>query len=76
MRISRVEAFRVRWSPDDRPAQASAWVRVHCEDGLSGIGEASPMQGGLASLGIVAHHLAPVLVGRDPLDHAVQPQAT
>jgi L-alanine-DL-glutamate epimerase-like enolase superfamily enzyme len=71
VRISRVEAFRVRWSPDDRPAQGSAWVRVHCEDGLSGIGEASPMQGGLASLGIVAHHLAPMLVGRDPLDHAV-----
>ena len=71
MSISRVEAFQVRWAPEERAAQASAWVRVHCEDGLSGIGEASPMQGGLASLGIVAHHLAPVLVGRDPLDHAV-----
>lgn len=71
MRISRVEAFQVRWSPDDRLAQGSAWVRVHCEDGLSGIGEASSMQGGLASLGIIAHHLAPILVGRDPLDHAV-----
>ncbi|HEX5320970.1 MAG TPA: mandelate racemase/muconate lactonizing enzyme family protein, partial [Stellaceae bacterium] len=36
-----------------------------------GVGEASPMQGGLASLGIVAHDLAPALVGADPLDHAV-----
>ena len=29
------------------------------------------MQGGLASLGIVKHNLAPALVGEDPLDHAV-----
>ena len=29
------------------------------------------MQGGLASLGIVAHNLAPALIGKDPLDHAV-----
>jgi L-alanine-DL-glutamate epimerase-like enolase superfamily enzyme len=71
MRISRVEAFQVRWSSDERPAQSSAWVRVHGEDGVSGIGEASPMQGGLASLGVVAHHLATVLIDQDPLDHAV-----
>jgi L-alanine-DL-glutamate epimerase-like enolase superfamily enzyme len=38
---------------------------------LSGLGEASPMQGGLASLGIIAHNLAPALIGKDPLDHAV-----
>jgi len=29
------------------------------------------MQGGLASLGITAHNLAPALIGKDPLDHAV-----
>ena len=29
------------------------------------------MQGGLASLGIIAHDLAPALIGKDPLDHAV-----
>src|SRR5947209_2765948 len=29
------------------------------------------MQGGLASLGIVRHNLAPALIGKDPLDHAV-----
>jgi len=29
------------------------------------------MQGGLASLGIIQHDLAPALIGKDPLDHAV-----
>jgi hypothetical protein len=29
------------------------------------------MLGGLASLGIVARDIAPALVGKDPLDHAV-----
>src|SRR5438094_7494363 len=71
MKISKIEAFQVRWSPDDTPQQHSAFVRVHGDDGLSGIGEASPMQGGLASLGIVARDIAPMLIGQDPLDHAV-----
>ncbi len=71
MKIREVEAFQVQWAAEDGPAQRSAWVRVHGDDGLSGIGEASPMQGGLASLGIVARDLAPALIGRDPLDHAV-----
>lgn len=71
MKIEKVEAFQVRWAPNDRPAQNSAWVRVRCDDGVFGIGEASPMQGGLASLGIIARDVAPALVGADPLDHAV-----
>jgi L-alanine-DL-glutamate epimerase-like enolase superfamily enzyme len=71
MKIRDVEAFQVGWAPEDRPEQRSAWVRIHCDDGSSGIGEASPMQGGLASLGIVTHNLAPALIGQDPLDHAV-----
>jgi L-alanine-DL-glutamate epimerase-like enolase superfamily enzyme len=71
MKIEKVEVFQVRWSPSDRPSQNSAWVRVHCDDGVSGIGEASPMQGGLASLGIIARDIAPALFGKDPLDHAV-----
>ncbi len=71
MRIRDIEAFQVGWAPDDKPAQRSAWVIVHADDGMSGIGEASPMQGGLASLGIIARDLAPALVGQDPLDHAV-----
>jgi L-alanine-DL-glutamate epimerase-like enolase superfamily enzyme len=71
MKITNIEAFQVAWAPEDKPQQRSAFVRVHADDGLSGIGEASPMQGGLASLGIVAHDIAPMLVGQDPLDHAV-----
>jgi L-alanine-DL-glutamate epimerase-like enolase superfamily enzyme len=70
-KISKIEAFQVRWSPGDKPALGSAFVRIHCGDGLSGIGEASPMQGGVASLGIVARDIAPALIGQDPLDHAV-----
>jgi L-alanine-DL-glutamate epimerase-like enolase superfamily enzyme len=71
MKITKVEALRLRWTPDDKPAQGSAFVRVHCDGGVSGIGEASPMQGGLASLGIIARDIAPALIGQDPLDHAV-----
>ena len=29
------------------------------------------MLGGLASLGVIQHHIAPALIGADPLDHAV-----
>src|SRR6516225_3012591 len=71
MKIRDIEVFQVSWTPGDRPEQRSAWVRIHCDDGSSGIGEASPMQGGVASLEIVAHNLAPALIGKDPLDHAV-----
>ena len=71
MKITRVEAFQVNWAPSDKPSQRSAFVRVHTDSGLSGIGEASPMQGGRASLGMIAHDVAPMLIGRDPLDHAV-----
>ncbi len=71
MKIRDIEAFQVGWTPDDKPAARSAFVRVHTDDGHSGIGEASPMQGGLASLGIIQRDLAPALIGADPLDHAV-----
>jgi predicted outer membrane repeat protein len=71
MKITRVEAFQVNWAPTDKPSQRSAFVRVHTDTGLAGIGEASPMQGGKASLGMIAHDIGPMLLGRDPLDHAV-----
>jgi L-alanine-DL-glutamate epimerase-like enolase superfamily enzyme len=71
MKIRDVEVFQVSWGPEDRPEQRSAWVRIHCDDGSSGIGEASPMQGGLASLEIIARNLTPALIGKDPLDHAM-----
>jgi L-alanine-DL-glutamate epimerase-like enolase superfamily enzyme len=71
VKITNIEAFQVGWAPGDSPEQRSAWVRIHGDDGCFGIGEASPMQGGLASLGIIARNLAPALIGKDPLDHAV-----
>ena len=71
MRIARIEAFQVRWRPQDAPAQRSALVRVWADDGRSGLGEASPMQGGRASLDMIERDIAPALLGADPLDHAV-----
>ena len=71
MKIERVETFQIQWAPTDKPATRSAFVRVYAEDGLVGIGEASPMLGGRASLGIIEHDIAPALIGADPLDHAV-----
>ena len=71
MQIERVEAFQIQWSPDDTPGQRSAFVRVWTDDGHYGVGEASPMQGGLASLGMIIHDIAPRLIGADPLDQAV-----
>jgi L-alanine-DL-glutamate epimerase-like enolase superfamily enzyme len=71
MKIRDIEVFQVSWTPGDKAEQRSAWVRIHCDEGSFGIGEASPMQGGLASLGIIARNLAPALIGEDPLDHAV-----
>jgi L-alanine-DL-glutamate epimerase-like enolase superfamily enzyme len=71
MKIERIEAFQIQWSPADKPAQRSAFVLVHADDGQIGIGEASPMLGGLASLGIVVHDIAPAILQADPLDHAV-----
>jgi L-alanine-DL-glutamate epimerase-like enolase superfamily enzyme len=71
MKITEVDAFQISWAPDDAPTQRSAFVTIGTDEGLTGIGEASPMQGGLASLGIIRNDLTPVLLGQDPLDHAV-----
>ena len=71
MKIARIEAFQVEWDSEGAPYPRSAYIRVHTDDGLYGIGEASPMQGGLASLQMIVHNLAPELIGADPLDHAI-----
>ena len=71
MKIERIETFQVQWSPDEPPAKRSAFVRVWTDDGRHGVGEVSPMMGGLASLGMIVHNIAPALIGADPLDHAV-----
>jgi L-alanine-DL-glutamate epimerase-like enolase superfamily enzyme len=70
-KIASVEAFQVSWQPDDPPGRRSALVRITTEDGIAGYGEASPMQGGLHSLGIIERDLTRDLVGADPLDQAV-----
>src|SRR5437868_6952303 len=71
MKIARIEVLQLRWDPKDPPTAGSAFLRVWTDDGLCGLGEASPMQGGLASLGILKRDIAPAVVGADPLDHAV-----
>lgn len=71
MKITRVEAFQVGWGEPAGRAGRSAFLRIGTDDGLEGLGEASPMEGGIASLAILAKHVAPFLIGRDPLDHAV-----
>jgi L-alanine-DL-glutamate epimerase-like enolase superfamily enzyme len=71
MKITKIDAFQVSWAPSDLPTQRSAFVIISTDEGLTGIGEASPMQGGLASLGIINHDVAPMLIGADPFDHAV-----
>jgi L-alanine-DL-glutamate epimerase-like enolase superfamily enzyme len=70
MKIANVEAFQITWN-DDSPAKRTSFVRVTTDDGIVGYGECTPMYGGLHVLGIVANTLAPQLIGKDPLDHAV-----
>jgi L-alanine-DL-glutamate epimerase-like enolase superfamily enzyme len=62
--IEKVEAFHVDWG-----GRKSAWVRIWA-GGTYGLGEASPMDHGSASLQIVSA-FRPQLLGADPLDHAV-----
>ena len=66
MRITKVEAFHVDWG-----RSRSAWVRVWSDAGEYGLGEASPMAHGNASLEIVASAFTPLLLGANPLDHRV-----
>ncbi len=71
MKISHVEAFQVQWDKPGAGGGRSAFLRIETEDGLFGLGEASPMEGGVASLAILVKHVAPFLIGKDPLDRAV-----
>ncbi|HEY7492751.1 MAG TPA: mandelate racemase/muconate lactonizing enzyme family protein [Candidatus Tectomicrobia bacterium] len=66
MRITRVEPFHVAWGRSQ-----SAWVRLWTDSGLYGLGEASPMGHGNASLEIIASAFTPMLLGADPLEHRV-----
>jgi len=68
MRITRVEPFHVDWGAG---RSRSAWVRVWTDAGLYGLGEASPMVHGNASLEIIASAFAPLLLGADPRESRV-----
>lgn len=70
MRIAEVQPFQLEWGEPGRGPR-SAFVRIVADDGRFGLGEASPMEGGLASLTIIARHMAGDLLGHDVLDHAV-----
>jgi L-alanine-DL-glutamate epimerase-like enolase superfamily enzyme len=61
-----VEAFHVDWG-----RSKSAWIRIRTDVELYGLGEASPMAHGNASLEIIASAFAPMLLGADPLDQRV-----
>jgi L-alanine-DL-glutamate epimerase-like enolase superfamily enzyme len=71
MKITKVEPIRVTMGDGNSWIPASAFVRIEAEDGSYGLGEASPMLGGRASLDIIARDMAPFLIGKDVLDHAV-----
>lgn len=71
MTISGVEPFFVDWREAGPGGGTSAFVKITTRDGLHGLGEASPMGGGITALTIIANHMAPMLLGRDPLDHSV-----
>ena len=68
MKIARVEAFHVEWGAG---RNRSAWVRIWTDTGVFGLGEASPMVHGNASLEIIASAFTPMLLGADPLEPRV-----
>ena len=70
MKITKVEPFQVEWGEPGKSSRG-AFLRIETEDGSFGLGEASPMEGGFASLAILHKHMAPFLLGKDALDHAV-----
>lgn len=65
MPIRKVEAFHVDWG-----RSKSAWVRLWTDSGEYGLGEASPMSQGSASLELI-RAFTPRLLDADPLDHRV-----
>jgi L-alanine-DL-glutamate epimerase-like enolase superfamily enzyme len=70
MAITEVDVFQVQWGDQggQETENRSAWLRIIDDSGHYGLGEASPMLGGLAAATIIRHHLARMLIGADPLD--------
>ena len=52
MKITRIDTFQLYWDSIGKGGR-SAFVRIEVENGVFGLGEASPMQGGVASLGMI-----------------------
>lgn len=76
MKITAVTPFQIDWAqaaPVGAPTAMGrgAFVRIETDAGIAGLGEASPMAGGLASLGVIAENCTRALIGQDPMDHAV-----
>jgi D-galactarolactone cycloisomerase len=77
MKITAVRPFQIDWGSKQEgragpgAGDLGALVRIETDEGIFGLGEASPMQGGHAALGVIARECAPFLIGKDPLDHAV-----
>ncbi|RYG87221.1 MAG: mandelate racemase/muconate lactonizing enzyme family protein [Alphaproteobacteria bacterium] len=69
VRITAVKGLQVALGDPGQPL--SAFVRVEGEDGAFGMGEASPMSNGTASLGVLQRDIAPKVVGSNLFDHAV-----
>jgi L-alanine-DL-glutamate epimerase-like enolase superfamily enzyme len=68
VKITRIEPFHVDWGAG---RSRSAWVRIWSDAGIDGLGEASPMVHGNASLEIIASAFTPMLIGADPLEPRV-----
>jgi L-alanine-DL-glutamate epimerase-like enolase superfamily enzyme len=70
VKITRVEPFHVDWGGG---RSRSAWVRIWTDGdtGVYGLGEASPMVHGNASLEIIGSAFTPMLLGADPLEPRV-----
>ncbi len=71
MAITAVECFQVAWPDQAEFGGRSAWVRIRDDSGEVGLGEVSPMEGGIVALTAIEVHLKPLLLGADPIDSAV-----
>jgi L-alanine-DL-glutamate epimerase-like enolase superfamily enzyme len=68
VKIASVEPMHVNWGEQNKSwVRRSAWVRIVTDAGLIGYGEASPMDGGSASLQLIAAFRS-TLLGAEPLD--------
>lgn len=66
MKIIRLETLAKRAVVTSGGQQVWLWVRVHTDEGIVGIGETYPR--GEVESALIHHALAPVLLGKDPLE--------